>query len=46
MPRVAGFLINKQAERSDKMMALGSLCVLVSMLAGLVALLAFIAALA
>jgi hypothetical protein len=46
MPRAAGFLINKQAERSDKMMALGSLCVLVSMLAGLVALLAFIAALA
>jgi hypothetical protein len=46
MPRVPGFILNKQAERSDKMMALGSLCVLVSLLAGLVALLALIAALA
>lgn len=46
MPRIAGFMINKQAERGDKMMALGSLCVLVSMLAGLVALLAVVVALA
>jgi hypothetical protein len=46
MPRIPGTMLNEQAERSDKMMAVGSLCVLVSLIAALVALLALIAALA
>jgi hypothetical protein len=46
MPRIPGAMISQQTERSDKLMALGALCVLVSLLAGLVALLALIAGLA
>jgi hypothetical protein len=45
MPRVVGVMMNQQAQRSDKLMALGSLCVLVSLIALVVAVLAFITAL-
>jgi hypothetical protein len=45
MPRIAGVMRNQQAERSDRLMALGSLCVLVSLIAWFVALLALITAL-
>jgi len=37
--------MNQQAERSEKLMALGSLCVLTSLVAGFAAVLAFIATL-
>ena len=42
MPRVVGVISNQQAERSDKLMAVGSLFVLVSLIALVVAVLAFI----
>jgi hypothetical protein len=45
MPRSVRVMMNQQAERSDKLMALGSLCVLVSLMAWFVAVLAFITAL-
>jgi hypothetical protein len=45
MPRIARVMLNQQAERSDKLMALGSLSVLVGLLAWLVAVLAIITAL-
>ncbi len=45
MPRIVGVMRNQQAERSDRLMALGSLCVLVSLIAWFVAVLAFITAL-
>jgi len=45
MPRVVRVMMSQQAERSDKLMALGSLCVLASLVAGLAAVLAFITAL-
>ncbi|MGB6205788.1 hypothetical protein [Mycobacterium sp.] len=44
-PRIVGVMRNQQADRSDRLMALGSLCVLVSLLAWFVAVLAFITAL-
>lgn len=46
MPRSARAMLDQQAERSDKLMALGSLCVLVSFIAWFAAALAFITALA
>jgi hypothetical protein len=45
MPRIVGVMRNQQAERSDRLMALGSLCVLVSLIAWFVAVLALITAL-
>jgi hypothetical protein len=42
IPRVIGVMMNQQAERSDKLMAFGSLCVLVGLIAWFVAVLAFI----
>ena len=45
MPRVVRVMMNQQAERSDKLMTLGSLCVLASLVAGFAAVLAFITAL-
>lgn len=45
MPRVARVMMNEQAERSEKLMSLGSLCVLVGLIAWLIALLSFITAL-
>jgi hypothetical protein len=45
MPRSVGVMMNQQAARSDQLMAVGSLCVLVALLAWVVAVLAFIAGL-
>ena len=45
MPRVVPVMMNQQAERSDRLMALGSLSVLVGLLAWLVAAVAIITAL-
>jgi hypothetical protein len=45
MPRSVGVAMSQQAARSDKLMALGSLCVLAAALAWLAAILAVIAAL-
>lgn len=42
MPRVVQLMMNKQAERSEKLMTVGSLCVLVGLIAWFVAALAFI----
>jgi len=45
-PRVVGVMMNQHSDRSDKLMALGSLCVMVGLMAGFVAGLAFITAIA
>jgi hypothetical protein len=42
MPRSVRVMINQQADRSDKLMALGSLCVLLGVLTWFVAVFAFI----
>lgn len=42
MPRAVRVMMNQQAERSDKLMALGSLCVLLGALAGFAAVFALI----
>ena len=45
MPRIVRVMRNPQAERSDRLMAVGSLCVVVSLFALFVAVLALITAL-
>jgi hypothetical protein len=42
MPRSVRVMMNQQADRSDKLMALGSLCVLLGAVAGFAAVFAFI----
>jgi hypothetical protein len=42
MPRSVRVLINQDADRSDKLMALGSLCVLLALFAWVTAVLAFL----
>jgi hypothetical protein len=45
VPQIGRVMVNPQVERSDKLMTVGSCCVLVSLFAWLVAVLAFITAL-
>jgi hypothetical protein len=45
MPRIVRVMMSQQTERSDQLMSLGSLCVLVGLIAWFVAVLSFITAL-
>jgi hypothetical protein len=45
MPRIVRVMMNQQAERSDKLMALGSLCVLASFIAWSAAVVSLVTAL-
>ncbi|WP_142280733.1 hypothetical protein [Mycobacterium saskatchewanense] len=46
MPRIAGVMLDKEASRDDRLTALGSLCVLAAVVAGVGAVVALLAALA